>query len=405
MTRSPEHRTSATADRPTPADRRSPTLASRRPAARAIQLHDAYLVVETPEGMLVIDQHALHERILFEQLRRRVRDGQARTCSGCSSPSRSTCRPSRPAPVLEAEAALAELGLEVEDFGGGTVLLASYPALLGRRAGARSSRASSTTWRRRTGRRRASSCSNDLLATMACHAAVKAGDRLTPEEIAALMQQRHDWPTTRTTARTAGRRRCCSAGRSWTGSSAAFDRRPGVRINTVRPQEPSMRHVLSALVQNQPGVLAHISGMLASRGFNIDSLAVGETEDPDLSRMTFVVHGDDAVLEQVRKQLDKIVTVVKVQDISSEDFVERDLMLIKVERRPDPAAGDRRCSSRCSAAGSWTSTHDTLMIEISGTGGQDRGVHRPDAAVRHPRAGPDRPDRPGPRRADGEGRA
>src|SRR5438132_6084155 len=63
-----------------------------------------------------------------------------------------------------------------------------------------------------------------------------------------------------------------------------------------------MRHVLSALVQNQPGVLAHISGMLASRAFNIDSLAVGETEKPDLSRMTFVVHGDDAELEQVRKQ-------------------------------------------------------------------------------------------------------
>ena len=92
-----------------------------------------------------------------------------------------------------------------------------------------------------------------------------------------------------------------------------------------------MRHVLSALVQNQPGVLAHVSGMLASRGFNIDSLAVGETEVPNLSRMTFVVHGDDAVLEQVRKQLDKIVNVVKVQDISSEDFVERDLMLIKVK--------------------------------------------------------------------------
>ncbi len=95
-----------------------------------------------------------------------------------------------------------------------------------------------------------------------------------------------------------------------------------------------MRHVLSALVQNQPGVLAHISGMLASRGFNIDSLAVGETEKPDLSRMTFVVHGDDAELEQVRKQLDKIVTVVKVQDISGEDFVERDLMLLKVRCAP-----------------------------------------------------------------------
>ena len=91
-----------------------------------------------------------------------------------------------------------------------------------------------------------------------------------------------------------------------------------------------MRHVLSALVQNQPGVLAHISGMLASRAFNIDSLPVGETEDPNLSRMTFVVNGDDAELEQVRKQLDKVVTVVRVMDISSENFVERDLMLIKV---------------------------------------------------------------------------
>src|SRR5215813_7989948 len=95
-----------------------------------------------------------------------------------------------------------------------------------------------------------------------------------------------------------------------------------------------MRHVLSALVQNQPGVLAHISGMLASRGFNIDSLAVGETERVELSRMTFVVHGDDAELEQVRKQLDKIVTVVKVLDISSENFVERDLMLIKIKANP-----------------------------------------------------------------------
>ena len=91
-----------------------------------------------------------------------------------------------------------------------------------------------------------------------------------------------------------------------------------------------MRHVLSALVQNTPGVLAQVSGMLATRGFNIDSLAVGETEDPELSRMTFVVHGDDAVLDQVRKQLDKLITVVQVEDISSQNYVERDLMLIKV---------------------------------------------------------------------------
>ena len=97
-----------------------------------------------------------------------------------------------------------------------------------------------------------------------------------------------------------------------------------------------MRHLLSALVQNVPGVLAHVSGMLASRGYNIHSLAVGETERNDLSRMTFVVVGDDRVLEQVRKQLQKIVTVVRVDDISATDFIERDLMLIKVQT---PASG------------------------------------------------------------------
>jgi len=92
-----------------------------------------------------------------------------------------------------------------------------------------------------------------------------------------------------------------------------------------------MRHVLSALVQNVPGVLAHVAGMFASRGYNIDSLAVGETEEPHLSRMTFVVVGDDGVLDQVRRQLEKIVTVVRVDDISSQEYVERDLMLVKVK--------------------------------------------------------------------------
>jgi len=91
-----------------------------------------------------------------------------------------------------------------------------------------------------------------------------------------------------------------------------------------------MKHVLSALVMNQPGVLAHISGMLASRAFNIDSLAVGATENPEFSRITFVVNGNEKTLDQVRKQLAKIITVVKVQDFSGQDFVERDLMLIKV---------------------------------------------------------------------------
>src|SRR5271155_2664380 len=125
-----------------------------------------------------------------------------------------------------------------------------------------------------------------------------------------------------------------------------------------------IRHVLSALVQNQPGVLAHVSGMFASRGFNIDSLAVGETENAHLSRITVVVMGDDRHLDQVRKQLEKIVTVVKVHDISREDYVERDLMLIKIgappARRPEINALVQIFRGRIVDV-----SPDQLMIEIS----------------------------------------
>lgn len=96
-----------------------------------------------------------------------------------------------------------------------------------------------------------------------------------------------------------------------------------------------MRHIISATVTNKIGVLARITGLFSARGFNIDSLAVGETEDPRLSRMTVVVNGDDAVLEQVRKQLGKIIDVIKVSDLTSEDHVERDFMLLKVNTPPD----------------------------------------------------------------------
>lgn len=95
-----------------------------------------------------------------------------------------------------------------------------------------------------------------------------------------------------------------------------------------------MRHVISALVENKPGVLAHISGMFSARGFNIDSLTVGETEDRRFSRMTIVTTGDDTVIEQVRKQLERLVDVIKVVDFSGQDYVERDLMLIKVHAPP-----------------------------------------------------------------------
>ncbi len=128
----------------------------------------------------------------------------------------------------------------------------------------------------------------------------------------------------------------------------------------------NIRHVLSALVQNVPGVLAHISGMLASRGYNIHSLAVGETENPELSRMTFVVVGDNRVLEQVRKQLEKIVTVVRVDDISSRDFVERDLMLLKVAAPPGPTRSEIRELVDIFRGKIVDVSAEHMMIELSG---------------------------------------
>lgn len=92
-----------------------------------------------------------------------------------------------------------------------------------------------------------------------------------------------------------------------------------------------MRHIFSVLVENKFGVLARVAGLFSGRGFNIDSLCVGETIDPEVSRMTIVAHGDDKIMEQINKQLNKLIDVVKVQDLNDEDHVERELILIKVD--------------------------------------------------------------------------
>jgi acetolactate synthase-1/3 small subunit len=96
-----------------------------------------------------------------------------------------------------------------------------------------------------------------------------------------------------------------------------------------------MRHVISALVQNEPGVLASVAGLFSARGFNIDSLVVGRTENPDLSRMTVVCTGDENTLEQIRKQLAKLVPVIKVRDFKGAASVERDLCLVTVTVSPE----------------------------------------------------------------------
>jgi DNA mismatch repair protein MutL len=171
-----------------PAPHEEPPRWSEQP--RILQLYDAYLVVETDQGMLVIDQHALHERILFEQFRDRIQAGTLET-QNLLIPEPIDLPAEAAARLLEQREALADLGLGVEDFGGGTVLLTRYPLLLGRRS-PRSLLLAVID--HLTGQERLPSRAvlfNDLLSLMACHAAVRAGERLTPEQMAALIAQRH----------------------------------------------------------------------------------------------------------------------------------------------------------------------------------------------------------------------
>ncbi|MEM1444923.1 MAG: acetolactate synthase small subunit [Planctomycetota bacterium] len=132
-----------------------------------------------------------------------------------------------------------------------------------------------------------------------------------------------------------------------------------------------LRHVIAALVTNEPGVLAQVAGMFAARGFNIDSLVVGRTENPDLSRMTIVVVGDGATLEQVRKQLAKLVPVVKVVTYNDVPFVERDLVLVSVSTKTDAGDADKReeIASLAALFGAKVVdvATDRLMIELAGS--------------------------------------
>ena len=91
---------------------------------------------------------------------------------------------------------------------------------------------------------------------------------------------------------------------------------------------------MSVLVENRSGVLSHVVGLFSARGFNIDSLAVGETEDPTMSRITLVSQGDARTIEQIKKQLNKLIDVIKVQDLTEEEFIDRELMLVKIKNTP-----------------------------------------------------------------------
>jgi acetolactate synthase I/III small subunit len=125
-------------------------------------------------------------------------------------------------------------------------------------------------------------------------------------------------------------------------------------------------HVISVLVENKPGVLARVSGMFSGRGFNIHSLAVAPTLDPEYSRMTIVTQGKEQIIEQIIKQLRKLVNVVKVQDLTRGDYVDREMVLIRV-RATGPKRSEVLNLTDIFRAKVVDVTHDTVTIEVSGT--------------------------------------
>ena len=126
-----------------------------------------------------------------------------------------------------------------------------------------------------------------------------------------------------------------------------------------------MKHTISVLVENHFGVLSRVSGLFSARGFNIDSLAVGETEDPTVSRMTIVVEGDERTLEQVKKQLNRLIDVIKVQDIPSEDLLEREIVLLRVGFNPKNRAEILEATNTFQGK-VMDASANTLTLEVTG---------------------------------------
>lgn len=131
-----------------------------------------------------------------------------------------------------------------------------------------------------------------------------------------------------------------------------------------------MKHTISVLVENKFGVLAHVAGLFSARGFNITSLSVGETEDPSVSRMTIVVDADDKTLEQVKKQLNKLIDIIKIADLTGSDFIDRELVLIKISA--DAKTRSRVIESVDSVEGASVADVGSSTITVEVTGDQSR---------------------------------
>jgi len=125
-------------------------------------------------------------------------------------------------------------------------------------------------------------------------------------------------------------------------------------------------HTISVLVENEFGVLARVSGMFAGRGFNIDALSVAPTPDPKVSRMTLITHGNAGIIEQILKQLNRLIDVLKVVDVSSEDCVRRELMLVKVRIGDKNKAELTKLTADSSGKVVDSSDPRTVILEVVG---------------------------------------
>ena len=128
-----------------------------------------------------------------------------------------------------------------------------------------------------------------------------------------------------------------------------------------------MRHILSLLLENESGALSRVAGLFSARGYNIESLTVAPTEDPSLSRMTIVTSGSDDIIEQITKQLNKLIDVVKVVDLTEGNHIERELMLVKVRASGKDRDEMKRISDICRGR-ILDVTDKTYTIELTGTG-------------------------------------
>jgi acetolactate synthase-1/3 small subunit len=129
-----------------------------------------------------------------------------------------------------------------------------------------------------------------------------------------------------------------------------------------------MRHIVSLLVENEAGALSRISGLFSARGYNIESLTVATTEDPTLSRMTIVTAGSNRVIEQITKQLNKLVDVVKLQDVTEGNFIEREIMFVKVKAEGESQRAAVHRLADIFRARIIDVTDTTFCIELTGSG-------------------------------------